>query len=128
MDLTQDFITQDHKIFEVLHENVHVIKILTNSDFYSQGDHCGNLVKHVERNHKDRHPTLARQINEWKAKRAKKKTTKASEIKVVMCPRRLKLACVRMVAVHGRPFEMMNDAAFQDIIQPYLSSFPARER
>ncbi|KAK3924520.1 Putative AC transposase [Frankliniella fusca] len=93
-----------------------------------RANHCGNLVKHVQRHHKDRKSSLDRQIQEWKAGRGKKKTPKSSEIKVNMCPRRLKLACVRLVAVHGRPFEMMNDAAFQDIIQPYLSSFPARER
>ncbi|KAK3910732.1 PAN2-PAN3 deadenylation complex catalytic subunit PAN2 [Frankliniella fusca] len=92
-----------------------------------EANHCGNLVKHVQRHHKDRKSSLDRQIQEWKAGRGKKKTPKSSEIKVNMCPRRLKLACVRLVAVHGRPFEMMNDAAFQDIIQPYLSSFSAGE-
>ncbi|XP_052130624.1 uncharacterized protein LOC113210910 [Frankliniella occidentalis] len=49
-------------------------------------------------------------------------------MKVVMSPRCLKLACVRMVAVHGRTFELMNDAAFQDIVKSYLNGFPARER
>ncbi|XP_034237445.1 zinc finger BED domain-containing protein DAYSLEEPER-like [Thrips palmi] len=92
------------------------------------GNHLGNLEKHLRRKHKDKIPSLESDLSEWNGRRKKKPSKKTRLLHVAMSARKLKLACVRLIAVHGRPIEMMNDPAFQDIVRPMIDAMPARER
>ncbi|KAK3910673.1 Acetyl-coenzyme A synthetase [Frankliniella fusca] len=89
--------------------------------------HSGNLEKHIRRNHKDRVALLDKEIEKCRQLRLVQKEKKAV-LKVAMTPWQLKLACVRLVAVHGRPFKLMADEAFHDIVDPIIAAFPARQR
>ena len=95
-----------------------------------QGRHSGNLEKHIRRCHKDKVHLLEREKVKAAdtARNLRQKRLGTTEVKIQMTARKLKLACVRLVAVHGRPFEMMNDEAFQDIVNPIIRAFPAREQ
>ncbi len=44
----------------------------------------------------------------------------AKHIKILMSSVKLWDACVRLVTVHGRPFQLLEDKAFQDVVRPII--------
>lgn len=45
-----------------------------------------------------------------------------------MTPERLKSACVTLVTENGRPFSLMDDSGFREIIDPYLEGFRKEDK
>ena len=93
-----------------------------------RGNHGGNLQKHVERYHKDSADILMRDRENLAKPQLQRKRRGEVLNGVKMTGEKLKKLCVRLVTEHGRPFALLDDEAFQEIITPLLEAMPASEK
>lgn len=90
-----------------------------------QGNHQGNLLKHIERNHPDEFLKIGMEkqahddgrLSTTKSSRKRKDT-----VAVRINAKRLKLACAEMVTVNARPFTCLEDSGFRQLIDPILEA------
>lgn len=84
---------------------------------YLEKKHAGNLEKHIKSSHKETYINIQREKASRKSRRDGN-AVKGGKIKIKMDKHTLIEACINLVAVNGRPFEMMEDEGCQMIIDP----------
>lgn len=85
--------------------------IITCIIFSFQGKHSTNLKNHLARAHAAEYRIVS-ELNKDNPKTAKQKKEKSNDVDV----RTILKLCMRLVTVHGRPLDLIEDDAFQRII------------
>ncbi len=73
--------------------------------------------------HKNKFTETLQEQGELRKRKSNGEGPSAKRIKILMSPELLWDACVRLVTVHGRPFQLIEDKAFQDIVRPIIEGF-----
>ncbi|XP_028175812.1 uncharacterized protein LOC114364029, partial [Ostrinia furnacalis] len=84
------------------------------------GNHATNLMNHLRLKHEDEYKKVV-QINKLSVKITEKKN--ATEDEKDKKRKKLLDSCIKLIAVHGRPFELLDDEAFCDIKALILPDF-----
>ena len=87
------------------------------------GKHGSALEKHVKCLHKNKFEETIQEQGELLKRKSNGEGPSAKRVKILMSPEQLWDACVRLVTVHGRPFQLIEDKAFQDIVRPIIEGF-----
>lgn len=104
-----------------------------------QGDHHGNLKRHIEKCHSELHDQIEAEIEEVEIKKAKMNNNQkqqstldhflpTSNVTVRTSLNQILLACLKLITIHGRPFSSICDEAIQDLINPMLKGVSALKK
>lgn len=105
-------------------------KCLVNSDCDRhvnplQTVHSGNMFDHLNRRHKKIALEVEANLKNKKTNGKRKPEAEAENDPLLVAKFKKSViieACVQLVSVHGRPFSLLEDAAFQVIVSPFCSA------
>lgn len=88
-----------------------------------KGKHASNLVKHIQRRHKNLNGQLDEKVNKHGRRQPISKKKKCSFVNVKICREDILIGCLESVVIDGRPFNLMQGKGLQRILRPIIDEF-----